>query len=211
MSYKSWAPYNSLPSLPPKRELETRPVLKKLTEAARAVGELKGLGGVIPNQAMLVNSVVLQEAKASSEIENVVTTSDKLYRALTANSGNIDAATKEVLRYREALWQGFHDLKAGHRMDANLTEKLARTITSGENRIRNRPGTELRSETTGEVVYTPPEGERHIRRMLRDLEGFVHGHDDFDPSDSTRYQKVSSGSTYRLCQAAQYPWRGSLR
>ncbi len=181
MSYKPWVPYNSLPPLPPKRELETLPVLKKLTAAARAVGELKGMGRVIPNQCMLVNAVVLQEAKASSEIENVVTTNDKLYRALTAGTANADPATKEVLRYREALWQGFNDLKSGRRIDAAFADKLAKTITNDENRTRNRPGTELKSEKSGQVVYTPPDGERHIRRMLRDLETFVHGEDDFDP------------------------------
>ncbi len=126
MSYKPWVPHNSLPPLPPKRELETLPVLKKLTEAARAVGELKGMGRVIPNQSMLVNTVVLQEAKASSEIENVVTTNDKLYRALTASTGNVDPATKEVLRYREALWQGFNDLKSGRRIDETLEVAAAK-------------------------------------------------------------------------------------
>ena len=181
MSYKPWAPFNALPALPPKCELETTDVLKRLTAAARAVGELKGMGRVIPNQAMLINTVVLQEAKASSELENVITTNDKLYKALTANTSNVDAATKEVLRYREAVWQGYRGLMAGQRMDANFFERLARTITSEDNRIRNRPGTNLKSDTTGEVIYTPPEGERHIRRMLRDLETFIYDRERFDP------------------------------
>jgi len=139
------------------------------------------MGRVIPNQAMLINTVVLQEAKASSELENVITTNDKLYKALTANTSNVDAATKEVLRYREAVWQGYRGLMAGQRMDANFFERLARTITSEDNRIRNRPGTNLKSDTTGEVIYTPPEGERHIRRMLRDLETFIYDRERFDP------------------------------
>ena len=112
-------PYNDLPPLPPQAEVETQAVLKRAISAARALAELKGQGGVIPNQAMLVNSLVLQEAKASSEIENIVTTNDALFRAMAGSSGVVDPATKEVLRYREALWRGFNRVKKKGRVRAD--------------------------------------------------------------------------------------------
>lgn len=93
-------PYNELPPLPPDIDVETRAVLRKAISAGRALAELKGLGQTLPNQAMLLNTVVLQEAKDSSEIENIVTTNDALYEALTASTTAVDPATKEVLRYR---------------------------------------------------------------------------------------------------------------
>ena len=121
MTFDQNKPYNDLPALPPKAEVETRQVLKKAISAARAVAELKGMGGVIPNQAMLVNTLVLQEAKASSEIENIVTTNDALFRAMAASAATeVDSATKEVLRYREALWQGFNRVKAKGHLSADL-------------------------------------------------------------------------------------------
>jgi len=93
-------PFNDLPLLPPKREIETKATLKKAIPAGRALAELKGLGETIPNQAILLNSIILQEAKASSEIENIVTTHDDLFRAFSAKTGQIDPATKEVFDAR---------------------------------------------------------------------------------------------------------------
>ena len=111
MSFDPDKPYNDLPLLPLKEEIETKATLKKAISAGRALAELKGLGETIPNQAILVNSIILQEAKASSEIENIITTHDALFRAFSAKTSQIDPATKEVLRYREALWEGFSGLK----------------------------------------------------------------------------------------------------
>jgi len=104
-------PFNDLPPLPPSVDIETKAVLKKTTSCGRALAELKGIGRVIPNQALLIDSLILQEAQASSEIENIVTTSDAVYKAFSAQTGQIDLATKEVLRYREALWYGFNEMK----------------------------------------------------------------------------------------------------
>jgi len=99
MAFFPERPFNDLPMLPPKTEIETKATLKKAISAGRALAELKGLGKTIPNQAILVNSIILQEAKASSEIENIITTHDALFRAFSAKTGQIDPATKEVLRY----------------------------------------------------------------------------------------------------------------
>lgn len=119
MKYDPNTPYNDLPPLPPKVDVETREILKKAISASRALAELKGQGRIIPDQAMLVNSLVLQEAKASSEIENIFTTNDALFRAMAASAGAVDPATKEVLRYRQALWQGYRRiLITGYRPDA---------------------------------------------------------------------------------------------
>ncbi len=181
MTYDRTKPYNDLPALPPPVEVETKAVLKRAVSASRALGELKGLGQTIPNQAMLVDSLVLQEAKASSEIENIITTSDALFRAFTSDSGKVDAATKEVLRYREAIWAGHSALKSRPVMSTNLFTTLVQTIKGNTAGVRQTPGTKIANVVTGEVVYTPPEGEGVIRDKLRDLEEFIHGGGAMDP------------------------------
>ncbi len=181
MNFDPNRPYNELPPLPPKADMETRAVLKKAISAARAVAELKGVGGMIPNQAMLVNTLVLQEARSSSEIENIITTNDALFRAMASSAGATDPATKEVLRYREALWVGFNRVKAKGRLTADLFVRLVQTIKEDSQGIRNRPGTVICNARTREVIYTPPEGEPIIRRKLDELEQFIHARDALDP------------------------------
>ena len=174
-------PYNALPPLPPQTDIETKAVLKKAIGAGRALAELKGLGETIPNQAMLVNSLVLQEAKASSEIENVITTNDALFQAFTAKTSQVDPATKEVLRYREALWEGYDTLKTRPVLSTNLFVKVVQTIKENQAGIRSTPGTTIANTATGEVIYTPPQGESVIRDKLKNLEDFIHADDDIDP------------------------------
>jgi len=139
MNFDPQKPFNELPLLPPKAEIETRTILKKAISAGRALAELKGLGENIPNQAILVNSIILQEAKASSEIENVITTHDALFRAFSAKTSQIDPATKEVLRYREALWEGFSSLKDRPFLATNLFIQIVQTIRANKAGIRNTP------------------------------------------------------------------------
>ena len=174
-------PYNELPPLPPSIEVETKTVLKKAISAGRALAELKGLGQTLPDQAMLLNSVVLQEAKDSSEIENIVTTNDALYEALTANTTATDRATKEVLRYRQAMWQGFDAVKKEPRLTTELFIHIVQTIKEDSAGIRNAPGTFIGNPRTNKVVFTPPEGESIIRNKLSDLEDFIHADDQLDP------------------------------
>jgi Fic family protein len=173
-------PYNGLPMLPPKAEVETKATLKKVISAGRALAELKGLGGTIPNQTILVNSIILQEAKASSEIENIVTTHDALFQAFSAKTSQIDLATKEVLRYREALWEGFSALKKRPLLTTNLFIRIVQTIRANKAGIRNTPGTKVANSKTGDVVFTPPEGENIIRNMLKNLEDYIHAEDEVD-------------------------------
>jgi Fic family protein len=181
MSFDPEKPFNDLPLLPPKAEIETKATLKKAISAGRALAELKGLGKTIPNQAILVNSIILQEAKASSEIENIVTTHDALFRAFTAKTGQVDSATKEVLSYREALWEGFRNLKDRPLLTTNLFVRIVQTIRANKAGIRNTPGTKVANAATGEVVFTPPEGEAIIRDKLKNLEDYIHAEDEVDP------------------------------
>ena len=181
MNFDPLKPYNDLPLLPPKAEIETKAVLKKAITAGRALAELKGLGDTIPNQSILVNSLILQEAKASSEIENIITTNDTLFKAFSAKTSKIDPATKEVLRYRQALWEGYRTLSQRPVLTTNLFIKVVQTIKENKAGIRKVPGTTISNVATGEVIFTPPEGETIIRDKLKNLETYIHKEDNIDP------------------------------
>ncbi|MFN0156945.1 MAG: Fic family protein [Bacteroidota bacterium] len=181
MAFDRTKPYNALPPLPPKAEIETKAVLKKAIAAGRSLAELKGLGYTIPDQSMLVNTLVLQEAQASSEIENIITTNDALFRAITASVTTVDLATKEVLRYRQALWEGFNGLKKKPVLTTNLFIKIVQTIKENSAAIRNRPGTVIGNPAKGVVIFTPPVGEVLLRKKLKELESFIRANDPIDP------------------------------
>ncbi len=180
MPFDRSQPYNDLPLLPPAVELETKAVLKQAIAANRVLANLRGLAGQIPNQGVLISSIVLQEARLSSEIENIVTTDDELYRAdADGASGKTDAHTKEVLRYREALHHGFHALKK-RPLTTNLFVEIVQLIKQSSLQVRAIPGVVLKNDA-GDVVYTPPVGEAVIRDKLTDLEKFIHAEDELDP------------------------------
>lgn len=179
MSFDRTLPYNDLPLLPPQGELETHSVLKKVISATRALAELKGVANLIPDQRILVNGIILQEARLSSEIENIVTTSDDLYRAASDKLFQGEPATKEILRYREALWYGFDSLK-DRPLSTNLFVEIVRIIRQIDGGIRRVPGTVI-ANPAGEVIYTPPEGEAVIREKLANLESFIHSENGYDP------------------------------
>jgi Fic family protein len=173
------SPYNDLPLLRPPVDVETRAVLRKAISANRALAELKGAGELIPNQTILLRAIALQEAKLSSEIENIVTTDDKLYRALSRDDASVDPSTKEVLFYQEALWYGYQRLKE-RPLGTGLFVEIANIIKQTDAGIRRTPGTKI-ANSLGEVIYTPPEGETIIRDKLLDLENYLH--DDSDGID----------------------------
>ena len=179
MRFNPLVPYNDLPLLPPQAELESKEILRKAISANRALAELKGAGELIPNQSMLINSIPLQEARASSEIENIITTDDKLFQAAAVESAS-DPATKEVLHYRTALRNGF-DMLHTRPISVNLMIDICRTLKNTEIDIRKVPGTTLSNPATSEVYYTPPEGEAVIRGKLGNLEAYIHQEDDLDP------------------------------
>src|SRR5436189_1455598 len=167
-------PFNGLPDLPPKTELETSRVLKATTSASRALAELKGRTHSIPNPTILLNTLALQEAKLSSEIENIFTTNDELYRGLAANGNDADLSphAKEVLHYRDALRHGMNTLRDRPFLSTNLAIEIVNIIKKNSAGIRNLPGTKLQNPTTKEVIYTPPDGERLIRKKMANLELF---------------------------------------
>lgn len=173
-------PYNGLPQLPPAIELETKPVLKQCVLARAALAALKQAAALIPNQQMLINTIPLLEAKDSSEIENIVTTADRLFQFVDANEGGADAATKEALRYRTALYAGFESLAQRPLCTATAVE-ICRTIKAIDIDVRRVPGTQLTNTGTGQTVYTPPEGESHLRGLLANWERFLHDQRELDP------------------------------
>lgn len=182
MGFDRTRPYNDLPLLPPKGQIESTAVLKKAIVAGRMLAELKGVGETIPDQSILINSLVLQEARASSEVENIITTNDVLFEAFSSADRFVDPATKEVLHYREALWEGFDLLNEKKLLTTNLFVRVFQTIKKNNAGIRNTLGTRIAEGSTGEVVYTPPEGEKTIRDLLRNLEQFIHQDgDSIDP------------------------------
>jgi Fic family protein len=178
VSFDRTKAYNDLPLLTPDVDIESKAVLKKAITANRALAELKAAGNLIPNQTILLRAIALQEAKLSSEIENIVTTNDQIYRAFSAGDGQYDPSTKEVLHYQEALWYGFMRLRDRPLGTAMFVE-IANIIKDTDAGIRRTPGTKV---TSGQkVIYSPPEGEAVIRDKLANLERFMHAEDGLDP------------------------------
>lgn len=170
-------PFNHIPTLPPGAELENDPdILRNLVSASRALATVDGNINRLPNPRMLVNTIALQEAKTSTEIENIFTTEDQLYKAVSdsVKEKNTDPATKEVLKYREALWTGYNIIretgKIDHKLIIGIFQKIKDTTTSyrpPQARVVIRRG---QSEfMSGEVVYTPPRGEGLIEGLMENL------------------------------------------
>jgi Fic family protein len=175
-------PDNQLPFLPPQRELvETLPVLRQAHKAAAALGELKGLARTLPNTNILLNAIILQEAAASSEIENIITTQDKLYQAISLKNTETDPATKEVLRYREALLEGYRLLMDNGFLSTNLIIKIQQVLEENSAGIRRLPGTALRNATTNTIIYTPPDDYDTILNLMKNLEDYLHQEEDLSP------------------------------
>lgn len=180
MSWHPEKPYNDLPLLPPGIELETKAVLKKCIAARAALAELKQAAELIPNQAMLINTLPLLEAKDSSEIENVVTTTDKLFQFAGSDDNQADPATKEALRYRNALYEGWQAL-ARRPINTNMAESICSQIKGIDMSVRKVPGTALANNRTGEIITTPPEGEKVLRDLLSNWECFLHEQPELEP------------------------------
>jgi Fic family protein len=172
-------PFNELPLLPPAGELETRPVLKRCIAARAALASLGRMSELIPNPGMLINTLPFLEAQASSEIENVVTTADALFQHLHEGGGS-DPATREAMRYREALLEGARAL-ATRPITTHTAESVCTRIKGIEMAVRRVPGTALQSTASGEVIYTPPESEARLRELLSNWEHYIHATDALDP------------------------------
>ncbi len=161
------APDYKLDKLPPLREqVETIEILRQTNKATAALAELKGIAKTIPNQAILINAIVLQEAKDSSEIENIITTQDELYQALTVKNSFVAPATKEVVNYRKAIFHGFELIKQQGFLKVNDIVSIQQKLIDNTAGIRNMPGTVLKNDKTGEIVYTPPQDKDTILDLL---------------------------------------------
>jgi Fic family protein len=173
-------PWNSLPPLPIREELhDTIEILRKLGDAKAALGKLHGRSAVIPNQGLLINTISLQEAKISSEIENIFTTDDELYKALSDKNTESNGGSKEVLKYREALWSGYNYLQNAKEFDKQYFIRVFQEIKQTKDTVRpsfvqltiKQGGT---GPNAGQVIYTPPRNQAVIQDRLENLVTFVN-------------------------------------
>ena len=165
----------TIPTLPLPYDLETKEVLKQVNKANRKLAELKGVAQTIPNERILISSLTLQEAKDSSAVENIVTTQDDLYRAgLDTSYQFINAATKEVLFYREAINEGFRMVRNKDILTLNDIKRVQAILEQNSAGFRTTPGTQLKRENDGAVVYTPPQDGQEIIGFMANLERFIN-------------------------------------
>lgn len=179
MSFDKEKPYNDLPLIPPMIDLETKAILKKTISARAALASLDASNKRLPNESLLANAVILQEAKLSSEIENIVTTNDELYQSLALDNVT-NPNLKEVISYPKALWLGYKFVKENGFMSERIIIKMMQVIKETDGGVRKIPGTKIANPATGEIVYTPPEGEAIILEKLKNLEQYIN-----DKSDAT--------------------------
>lgn len=174
-------PANDLPLLPPDAEIESKSVLRRAISANRELARLKGYCSQLPNETILLNTIVLKEARASSEIENIITTHDELYHALAVDDPQTSAQTKEVLNYRSAVWKGYELLKATGLLTTRSIVTIQEELEGNSAGIRRLPGTTLKNDRTGETIYTPPDDETTIRSLLGNLEQYLNEDSQTDP------------------------------
>lgn len=164
-----------IPALPPPQVEETPAVLRALAQAHRHLAELKGRAAAIPNQGILIDTLALQEAKASSEIENIVTTQDELFQANAFPENPASPAAKEVARYADALRHGFAEQRRlGGLLTNNMIIAMFQMLKRTDEEFRSTPGTALMNDQTGEMVYVPPQEADAVRRHMAALERFIN-------------------------------------
>jgi len=163
---------SSLAELKPER-FETPEIFRKLNAATRALAEFKGIGETIPHQEILINTLTMQEAKDSSEIENIVTTHDELFEKETVSSRKIPTATKEVLHYRQALRVGYQAVRTTGLLTLNQILEIQAELEQNRAGFRKVPGTSLKNDA-GDIIYTPPQSATEVTALMGDLEKFIH-------------------------------------
>ena len=166
-----------IPQLPLKKDFETKEILKKLTKAHQALAELKGVAAIIPNQNILLNTLSLQEAKDSSAIENIITTDDELYKSDAVTQSFATHAAKEVYNYAAALKNGFEEIKKSELLTNNCILEIQARLEENKAGFRKLPGTALKNDKTGEVVYMPPQNPAEIESLMSNLEKFINDDD----------------------------------
>lgn len=163
-----------IPHLPLSIDLESKPILRQLAQAHRALAELKGVAETIPNRGILISTLTMQEAKDSSEIENIVTTQDDLYQAEgDFHRSGIPAAIKEVLRYREALTSGFEQVRKEQLLTNKTLQSIHQQLEGNRAGFRTQAGTVLK-DAAGQVVYTPPQMKEEVQQHMSNLEAFIN-------------------------------------
>ena len=167
-------------NLPLDIDIETKAILKKSILANKALAKLNGVAKIIPNQAILINSLILQEAKDSSEIENIITTHDELYQS-SLDISNISHATKEVQNYSRALLKGFDLVKDNSLLLTRHIVDIQQELEGNVAGIRKQAGTVLKNQATGEVIHTPPQEESTIRKLIDNHEQYINTNDGIDP------------------------------
>lgn len=163
-----------IPTLPLEFDFETKEVLRQLTLASRALAELNGVAQKIPNENILLSSLVLQEALDSSAVENIVTTSDELYQADLDIKGHvINAATKEVLNYRQAMQKGFMLVRNNKLLTLKEIKAIQQELENNSAGFRTMPGTILKS-SHGETIYMPPQDGNDVLKYMTNLEQYIN-------------------------------------
>lgn len=173
-------PFNDLPDLPPAEDVESKTILRHCIEARTALEELRVLSQLIPNPSVMINSIPILEAQASSEIESIHTTTDRMFRYARDTARRADPATKETLRYRTALWRGNEMLKQ-RPVSTSIAVEVCRTIKGVNLDVRKTTGTAVFNEVTNNVIYTPPEGQELLRIKLGNWERYIHEFEEIDP------------------------------
>jgi len=167
-----------IPTLPLPYDLETVAVLKQLNKANKKLAELKGIARTIPNEKILISTLALQEARDSSAVENIVTTQDDLYRAgLSDNISIINPATKEVLRYREAIFEGFNLVRKNKILSNNVIKRVQQLVKLNEAGFLVSPSKALVNQRDGTVIYTPPQDINEVNNQMDNLEKFINDPD----------------------------------
>jgi Fic family protein len=164
----------TIPKLPLQKDLETKSILKQLTLSGAALAELKWVSGTIPNETILIKTLALQEAKESSEIENIITTHDELFQSDVINQIFASIQSKEVYNYAFALESGFDAIRKNALLTNNLILKIQQNIEENRAWFRKLPGTELKNDKTGETVYIPPQTHDEIVHHMDNLEKFIN-------------------------------------
>ncbi|MCB1201060.1 MAG: Fic family protein [Leptospiraceae bacterium] len=160
--------------LPPNIDLETKNILRMSTRANRFLAELKGISATIPRPGILINTLGLQEAKDSSAIENIITTNDELFKDEVYPDYVINASTKEVRNYVRALEHGYKKVKKTGILTANDLISIQEILEKNKAGFRKLPGTTLKSLSTGETIYTPPQDEKQISSLMKNLEDYIN-------------------------------------
>lgn len=172
-----------IPALPLDFDFETKNILRQLSKSNRRLAELKGVALTIPNENILLSSLVLQEALDSSAVENIVTTSDELYRAELDIKGEIsNAAAKEVLNYRQAMQVGFEMVRKKKLLTLNVVKQIQKELEHNNAGFRTVSGTKLKT-SKGDVVYTPPQTGEEVAKYMFNLEKYINTQElqDIDP------------------------------